>query len=93
MSIASFLNTVNTVILNPLLEVLFAVAMIYFIYAVIKLISAPATGKDEARNSVMYALLGMFIMISVYGIFNLVLGTFQINDSHATSYIQDKLSN
>ncbi len=95
MDIVPFLNKVNSVILNPLLEVLFAIATIYFVYAVIKLITASATAREEARKSVMYALIGMFIMVSVYGIINLIVRSFALNTgstAQSTSYIQTKLN-
>jgi len=89
-TIVPFIKRVDVVILNPLLAVLFAVATLYFIYAIIKLIASDGKGKAEARASVMWSLVGMFIMISVYGIINLVINTFQITDA-TTSIGQGKL--
>ncbi len=91
-SIVEFLKKVDNVILNPLLKVLFAVAFLYFIYAVIKLINADGSDKTEARDAVMWSVVGIFIMISVYGIINVVIRTFDITDPKATEFIHDKIS-
>jgi TRAP-type C4-dicarboxylate transport system permease small subunit len=89
-TIVDFLQKVDQYILNPILELLFAVAFVYFIWSVIKLINADGSDKAEARTAVMWSVVGMFIMISVYGVINLVLSTFQI-DKSSTSYIQSNL--
>ena len=91
MTITSFLTTLDSVVLNPILEVMFAVAFLYFVYAIIKLITADGTKKSEAKNAVLWSIIGMFIMISVYGIINLVLNTFQENGTPSTQFINSKL--
>ena len=98
MSIVSFLQKVDAVIINPLLTLFFAIAFIYFIYTIIKVIRAGAEEKTEAKSAMMYAIVGMFVMISVYGIINLLLSTFQINANSgtngnppSTSFIQSQL--
>ena len=90
-TIVDFLKTVDRVILNPLLSLLFAVAFIYFIFSVIKLINADGSDKSEARNAVMWSLIGMFIMVSVYGIIGVVLKTFEIPSGTSTGFIQGKI--
>jgi hypothetical protein len=42
---------------------------------------------------VLWSIVGMFIMISVYGIINLVLNTLQENNSTSTTFINGKLGN
>lgn len=91
MTIVSFLNKVNSVILNPIITLAFAIATIYFIYGIVLFIGADGKDREKGRNSIMWGLVGMFIMFSVYGIINLILKTFEINDPKATSYIQQKL--
>ena len=96
MSIYSFLNNLNRLILNPLILLLFAVAFIYFIYSVIRFLSIDAgdkgTKRIEARNSILWALVGMLIMFSVYGIIRFVLATFGISTSDpAVDFISGRL--
>ena len=98
MSIVSFLQKVDAVILNPLLTLLFAVAFIYFIYTIIWVIRAGAEEKTDARNAMLWSIVGMFIMLSVYGIISLLLSTFGIStgtdnngNPSSTSFIQSQL--
>ena len=90
-TIVPFLKNVSKVIINPALQVLFAIATLYFIYAVIKLVSSNGTDKASARDTVMWSLIGMFIMISVYGIINFVIATFDLPSNSGTNYLNGKL--
>ena len=91
MTIVYFLNKVNAVILNPIITLAFVIATIYFLYGIVVFINADAKDKEKARGAILWGIVGMFIMVSVYGIINLVLKTFEISDPKATSYIQGKL--
>ena len=77
-TIVPFLNKVSGYILNPLILILFSVAFIYFAWGVINLITADASKKSEAKDAVVWGLVGMFIMFSTYGIIRLILDTFGI---------------
>ena len=83
LTIVPFLKRVNDLILNPLILLAFGVSFVYFVYGIIKFLSVDAADKSgtraEARNSVLWGLLGMVIMFSVYGIIRVVLATFGIS--------------
>ncbi len=85
-----FINKVNEVIINPIIVFLIAVAVCYFIYSIIKLILDSKDGKDvkDSRTSVVYAIVGIFIMVSVYGIINFILQTI---GEPAPPYLENKL--
>ena len=103
MTIVPFLSRVNAYILNPIILLLFAVSVIYFIYGIVKFLSTGAEGVDksrkEAQGAILWGLVGMVIMFSVYGLIRFVLDTFgvepttQINgiDVQSTSFIDSKL--
>ena len=82
MTIAVFLNKFNFYILNPIIILLFALAFVYFIYGVIKFLKSNAgdkgTERIEARSSIFWGIVGMFIMFSVYALIKFVLMTFGI---------------
>jgi uncharacterized membrane protein len=71
------LTRVNSEIVSPLLWVLFGLATIYFLYGVFEFVKN--AGSEEGRRTggqhIMWGLIGMFIMFSVKGIINLILGT------------------
>ena len=81
LTIVPFLQQVNALILNPLIGLLFAISTVYFFYGVVKFLSLEAGDKarDEARSSIIWGMVGMLIMFSVYGIIGFVLNTFQVN--------------
>ncbi len=77
------LSNINQIIINPIIILLFAVAFIYFIYGVFVYIyksqSDPSKIK-EGRSHMGWGLFGMFIMISVFGLFKLLLNTVPTSD-------------
>jgi hypothetical protein len=79
-TIVPFLNQLNKVILNPLILLMFGLALVYFIYGIIKFLSLPAgdKGREEARKSIMWGIIGMAIMFSVFGLIHFILSTFGV---------------
>lgn len=92
--ITSFIQSVDKVILNPLIILMFSLALLYFVYGVIRFLSLDAADKtrDEAKNAILWGIVGMFIMFSVYGIIKILLSTFGITStdvgSPASQYIK-----
>lgn len=83
MTVIPFLNRVNEIILNPLILLMFSLALVYFAYGVLKFLSLEAGDKarDEARKAIMWGIVGMVVMFSVYGLIRFVLDTFGIAPS------------
>ena len=83
LTIVPFLYRVNDLILNPIILLAFAVSLVLFLYGLVRFLSVDSgdkgTTRAEARNSIMWGMVGMLIMFSVYGIIRLVLGTFGIS--------------
>ncbi len=80
MDITKFLQNVDAEILNPIILLLFAVATVYFIYGIVEYLRLePSDSKKvEARDAIIWGLVGMLIMFSVYGIISFVLNTFGV---------------
>lgn len=82
MTIVPFLKKVDDLILNPVILLMFAVSFLYFAYGVFNFLTLEADGKggdrEDAKNSIIYGIIGMVIMFSVYGIINFILGSFGI---------------
>ncbi len=90
MTITEFLNNVSRVILNPLILLMFGLATVYFIYGIVKFLSLEAGDKarDDARRSILWGIVGMVVMFSVFGLIQFVLGTFGVTpEDTATPYI------
>ncbi len=80
MDISRFLNSVNAVIINPIIVLVFAIAFLVFFWGLYQFISKAGESKDreEGKKKILYGLFGMFIMFSDYGLMRLVLNTFGI---------------
>jgi hypothetical protein len=69
-----------TVIVNPLILVMFAVALLVFVWGIAEYIrqstnpSASSTGKMH----ILYGIIGMVIMVSAFTLINILLSSFNI---------------
>jgi len=76
-SVESLMGKVNKLIINPLIVLLFAMAVVYFVYGLVKYLISP--DNEEVRKSskshMLWGVIGMFIMVSVFGIMNLIMNT------------------
>jgi hypothetical protein len=65
-------------VLNPAVKLLFALAVLYFIYGVFVFIknSGESAGRIEGRNHILWSTVGLFIMVSVWGIISMIQKTF-----------------
>ena len=81
MDISGFLYRLYDYVLNPLILLATGVAFVYFIYGIVRFLSMDATDKSrvEARNAIMWGILGMVVMFSVYGIVRFVMASFGLS--------------
>lgn len=80
MTIKILLGKIVTLIVNPVIVLGFVVATIFLFYGIIQLIwGADGSDLDKKKSNVMYGVIGLFVMFSVYGILRLALATFQIS--------------
>ena len=77
----SLLLRINEHILNPTIILLFAVATVVFLWGLVQFLidTDSDTGRSDGKKEIMYGLIGMFIMVSVFGIVSLALNTFGIS--------------
>lgn len=80
MNINSLLGKVNEFILNPLIILLFVVALIVFFWGLVEFISKAGSeeGRETGKRNMVWGVVGMFIMVAVYGIIKLILATFGV---------------
>lgn len=84
MSIGEFLNKVSDAIVNPLIRLMFAAATIVFAWGIVQFIGSAQNDekREEGKRTMLWGIIGMFIMISVYGIVAALLGTFGIDSNY-----------
>ncbi|MES2437172.1 MAG: pilin [Patescibacteria group bacterium] len=64
-------------IVAPLIWLLFAVALIYFLYGAVKYLwnAASSEERDKGRKHMIWAVIGMAIMLSAFGITQFIFST------------------
>lgn len=68
-------------IVNPLVIIIIGLAVVYFLWGVAKYIlhSGDAKAREEGRNMMIYGIIAIFVMVSMYGLVNLLKTTFELN--------------
>jgi hypothetical protein len=80
MTISQFLDILAETILNPLINLAFAVALVYFLFGVYKYVKYAGSPdkRKEGSKHIIWGLVGLFIMVSVWTILEIALNTFGI---------------
>lgn len=80
MTINGLLNNIISFILQPVIILLFAVALVTFFWGIVQFIATSNTdeGRETGKRNIVWGVVGMLIMFGVYGIIRVVLGTFGI---------------
>ena len=61
------------------IPLLFSVALVVFIFGIVRYIFIQEK-KEEARNLILWGIIGLFVMFSVWGLVNVLIGTFNFNN-------------
>jgi glucan phosphoethanolaminetransferase (alkaline phosphatase superfamily) len=67
--------------LNQALFLLMGVATVMFVFYVIKYFMTPDADRTEARNYVLYSVIGFFIILSFWGLVNILQNTFGLQNT------------
>jgi hypothetical protein len=80
--LVSIVSTIQELI-NLALPVIIAGAVVWFVYGIARYVLA--AGDDEAKKSakdkIVYGLIGLTVMVSVWGIVNIVVRTLGLTDT------------
>lgn len=73
----ALLERIESVILDPVIMLLFAGAVMYFVWGLVETITAgdDSSKRKTGSDHIMWGLIGIFIMVAVYGILNVVSAT------------------
>lgn len=78
------INTIN----NIIVPVLFAVAFIVFLWGAFKTFILGANSeevKEQGKNLMLWGLIGFFVMVSVWGLVNILTGTVSFGNNAGPS--------
>jgi hypothetical protein len=76
----SLVAKLQAVILNPLIILLTAIALLVFLWGAFQYVYQASSGeaREEGRRHMLYGIIGMLIMLSAYAIISIAAGTFGI---------------
>lgn len=78
------INTIN----NVLVPVLFAIAFIVFVWGAFETFIVGANSeevKEKGKNLMLWGLIGFFVMVSVWGLVNILTGTVSFGNATGPS--------
>lgn len=80
-ALSTFIDNIVRLILTPILGLLFALAMFYFVYGIFLFIAKADVPEERKKGTahIFWSLVGFFIMVSVIGILSAVTGTFGVS--------------
>ena len=76
-SFASVISPIVAAVVDPVVELMFAVALIVFVWGVVEMMlkGGDAEARIKGRNHMLGGVIGMLIMVSAWGIVNLISNT------------------
>ena len=77
------INTIN----NIVVPVLFSIAFIVFLYGAFETFILGANSadvKEKGKNLMLWGLIGFFVMVSIWGLVNILTGTITFGNSTIT---------
>lgn len=79
-SVDSFISNVNREIINPLIVLLFALALVFFLYGVFEFLSNAENDekKTKGKSHMIWGIVGLTIMMGVWFILGVIMDTFNI---------------
>lgn len=81
-SITEILNYFTCLISGSVVPLLMSIATIMFIWGVIQYVinAEDSTKREEGRNFIIWGIIGLFVLVSIWGIVKLLTVTFGFNN-------------
>ncbi|TAK57242.1 hypothetical protein EPO17_02545 [Patescibacteria group bacterium] len=81
--ITTFEGLVNKFItlIKYLVPLIFAIALVAFLWGIFQYFFSGAEKKEEAKDFLLYGIIGLFIMVSVWGLVRILTGTFLLENA------------
>ncbi len=75
------MNTIIGGMLTPVVALIVSAAIVVFLWGVFKFIKSEGKEKDAGRDMMVWGIVGIFVMMSMWGLVNILRGTFNLNDT------------
>ena len=81
-SVDAFVSNLNRLIINPIIILLFGLAIVYFLYGIFQFISNSENeeAKTKGKSHMIWGIVGIVIMMGVFTILNMIMNTFNIKE-------------
>lgn len=79
----SLVNCAIIMVVKPLVALLIGLALLYFLWGIITYIKGGDNEKkhSEGRQMMIWGIIALFVMVSVWGLVSILTGTFQFDNS------------
>ncbi len=75
-------NNLSKFIINPILALIFAAALLVFIWGVVEYmwgLSKDGKNSPEGKQHMLWGLIGMFLMVGAYAILKVIANTLNVS--------------
>lgn len=74
-------NNIISYLINPLIGLLFALALAYFVWgaAMFILNANNPEARKKGQQHLLWSVIGLFVMVAVFGILRIVTATFGVD--------------
>jgi hypothetical protein len=78
--VVAFMTKVTNAIINPIVGVIFALALVYFMWGLMVFVmgAGDESKRTTGKQHMLWGVIGMVIMVSVYAILQVGLSTFNV---------------
>ncbi len=92
-SVDVFVGKVDRLIINPIIYLLFAFAVLIFLYGVLQFLLSQASEekKTDGKSHMIWGIIGITIMLGVFTIMNFILNTIGVKYIHPEQGTVDTL--
>jgi len=70
-------------VMNLLVPIIFTLALLYFFWGLANYILKAGEEKEEGKNIMIWGIVALFVMASVWGIINFISSSFGLNNEQA----------
>jgi hypothetical protein len=80
--VVSLMKSIDKVVINPLIFLLFALAMVYFLYGVAQYLLSPDNEevRKTSKSHMLWGLIGLFVMVGVFGILSFITSSLGVQN-------------
>lgn len=80
-TVGDIFNWATCMLSNSIVPFLFAIALVIFVYGVVKFIKeSDSKQKEEGKNFMIWGIIALFVMVSVWGLVNVLNVTFGVRN-------------